>query len=310
MLKDFIDYYLDNIDVRESTKEAYRYALKSLYNALGDVAVRNIKTLDIQNFLYALKNKSKQTRKDYFAAVRTALKQARRWGIIETSPWEGVVLPRVYEMRGSAYSAQELSYIVQKLRGHTIYPFVLLAATCGLRISEIAGLRLCDVREDSISIKVQLVRRKNAENALKVPCAGKTKLCLADVKTASSSAEIAIPQIVSDALQQVIKYRPRDIYSTGLLFLQHDGRPYEASHIRKLYKKTLRELQIPLVLRFHDLRHTAASILLNEKVSVKAVQQQLRHAKAETTLNIYAHLKRNDRSAATAFDKIFPPVRE
>ena len=306
-LKQYIKYYLDNIQVKQGTKESYKYALQSLFRAVGDISIKQISTIVLQDWLTNL-NASNRTKRDYFNAVRTALKQAKSWQYIDTEPYAGVILPTAKKSAGKSLTEDAIKILISidsSIRLH-----IMLACLCGLRISEICGLRIIDIENNYINIKKQLQRVREIKEddiVLNVPVKGKTHLVLTTPKTASSASKIAIPNIVSNEIQNALKTKKRnDKYHTGLLLLQENGQPFEPSTVRKQFNKLLIKCKLKEHYRLHDLRHTTATLLLEHGIAPAVVARQLRHADVLITQNIYQHVSEKLQFRASfEMDKMF-----
>lgn len=306
-LHNFMEYYIKNIAVKEKTKDAYKYALQSLFRAVGDISIKQITTITLQDWLTNL-DASNRTKRDYFNAVRTALKQAKSWQYIDTEPYVGVIVPHAKKSAGKALSYDDVQLLLENA-GSLKLP-ILLGAICGMRISEICGLRVNRIYDDYIQIDAQLQRTSSisSENdiALNVPVRGKTQLVLTTPKTASSCSKIPLPHIVSNEIQNALKNEKRnDKYHTGLLLLQKNGQPYEPSTIRKQFNKLLKKCNLEHY-RLHDLRHTTATLMLEHNISPLIVSKQLRHADVNITQNIYQHVSEQlQQNAVNVMDNLF-----
>ena len=213
-LKEYVEYYLAHIEVKQKTLESYRYALQSLCKAVSK-PLDELTTVDIQNWLTNL-NLSNRTKKDYYSAVRTALKQAVSWGFVRDSPHVGVVVPQTKKTAGRAYTAEQVKQILAN--AGELYLPIILQLLCGLRVSECCGLRRDRIGDDYITIDAQLQRVKKTREGdipLVVPTGGKTKWALITPKTATSNAKVPMPGMASDAILHYIT--PYDRYHTGLL---------------------------------------------------------------------------------------------
>ncbi len=301
-LKEYVEYYLAHIEVKQRTLETYKYALQSLTKAISK-PLDEVSTVDIQNWLSGLSS-SNRTKRDYYSAVRTALKQAVSWGFIRDSPHVGVVVPQAMKSAGRAYTEEQVKLILENAN-ELLLP-IILQLCCGLRVSECCGLRRDRIGEDYITIDAQLQRVKKLREGdvpLTVPVGGKTKWALITPKTATSNAKVPMPGMVSDAIQNHIT--PYDRYHTGLLLLNKDGHPLDPSTLRKQFKKLCKRIGVP-VLRLHDLRHTTATLLLEAGLAPVTVQHELRHADVTITQNIYQHLTESMKNQpAKVFDKMF-----
>ncbi len=301
-LKEYVEYYLAHIEVKQRTLETYKYALQSLTKAISK-QLDEVSTVDIQNWLTNL-NLSNRTKKDYYSAVRTALKQAVLWNFIRDSPHVGVVVPQAKKTAGRAYTVDQVKQILAN--AGDLYLPIILQLCCGLRVSECCGLRKDRIGDDYIMIDAQLQRVKKIREGdvpLTVPVGGKTKWALISPKTSTSTAKVAMPGMVSDAILHYIT--PYDRYRTGLLLLEPDGHPIDPSTLRKRFKRLCKRIGVP-VLRLHDLRHTTATLLLEAGLAPVTVQHELRHADVTITQNIYQHLTDDLRNQpAKVFDKMF-----
>ena len=305
-VSNYINYYLNNIIVRENTKNFYHYALKSLCNLYGKKQLKQLTTIDLQNWISTI-NGTDRTKKDYYSAVRTALKQALAWNLIDNKIWNGVIIPKPPRTTGKTYTLEQVKILIDKSKDTELYLFILLGIFCGMRISEICGLRKNRIKNDCIIIDAQLQRTANynENELLKVPTKSKTKYALKPPKTPRSASKIACPYIVLQAIKN--QRKNEDLYNTGLLLLNKNHRPYEASYIRKHFKAFCIKNNLPC-LRLHDLRHTSATLLLEAGVDPLTVSNQLRHSDVSTTQNIYQHLSEKiKKQPAEIFDRLFIP---
>jgi integrase len=100
---------------------------------------------------------------------------------------------------------------------------------------------------------------------------------------------VSLPRFLCEQLGAYLANRP---HAPGdLVFTMAQGGPLRQSMVStRLFKPAVRAAGLDPALRFHDLRHTAASLLIREGASIKAVQRQLGHASASVTLDRYGHL--------------------
>lgn len=134
------------------------------------------------------------------------------------------------------------------------------------------------------------------------------KVYLGQLKTEASRRAIALPKIALDALHEHRKRQlaeGRDV-KDGPLFLAADGALLRKSNfLRYDYLPLARKSGLPRI-RFHDLRHSAASLLLAQAENPKVVQERLGHSKIEITMNVYAHVNHGmQKAAADRLDKLF-----
>ena len=202
------------------------------------------------------------------------------------------------------YNQVQLDKLLDAIKNMTIYVPVMLASTTGMRLGEISGLRWKDVDLDNkfIELKDQLQEVDN-------------KLKLVSLKTASSKRKIILLDYTIDALKELKgnqeennKYFGDKYNKAGYVVCQNNGEPYNPSYISRNYKRVMKEykhkvtmnnetkelslyelLDIPLI-RFHDLRHTHATILLKANIHPKIVAERLGHSDIKMTLQTYSHI--------------------
>ena len=165
-----------------------------------------------------------------------------------------------------------------------------LAVMAGLRQGELLGLKWDDVLWESNQIHVQ---RSYNNNAWYMP------------KSATSNRLVDIgPQLVSILWQWSVMCLKTDL---GLIFPSKSGDPLHYSNVvRRFFHPALKKAGLPII-RFHDLRHTFASLLVDQGENIKYIQTQMGHSKPDVTLNVYAHLLKpsNPESASKLEKSIF-----
>ena len=169
-----------------------------------------------------------------------------------------------------------------------------------MRRGEILGLTWNNIDLDNCIIKVTqaLYPTKNG-------------LVILPPKTESSIRTISIPLTLVDILrdykekQEEIKIKLRDNYiDNNLVCCMDNGNPINPTTLNHKFHNLLEENHLPLI-RFHDLRHSHASILLKEKIPIKAISERLGHSNVNITLNLYSHTyQETNQEIANKFDKI------
>jgi site-specific recombinase XerC len=183
--------------------------------------------------------------------------------------------------------------------------WLYLAVTTGMRQSEILGLKWTDLDWVNQTLKVerQLVRPEGAEIKFAPP---KTKFGKRMLKLGDKSIEVLRNHYESQYKERMA-CKDRWVES-GLIFTTSIGTPIHARNLIRYFKKLLNEAGLPEI-RFHDLRHSAASIMLNHGIPVIVVSRRLGHARPSITLDVYGHLiPRMDEDAAQKMDELVTPV--
>ncbi len=227
----------------------------------------------------------------YHAIIRKSLDYAFKQDLIATNPADKVNCPRKNVFVGSFYSVDELNTLFEKSKDDVLHLVILLTAFYGLRRSEVLGLKwsAIDFENKTITIKHTVVE---------INLNGKKKILSKDrTKTNSSYRILPLTEEVMNALYEVKSRQEknknfRTFYTNkykDYICLDKKGKllepDYVTSHFRLLLvKNDLRRI------RFHDLRHSCASLLLSRNIPMKAIQEWLGHANFSTTANIYAHL--------------------
>lgn len=183
-----------------------------------------------------------------------------------------------------------------------MYLPLVLALTCGMRRGEILGLQWDDIdfNSNTININNNLIYTK--ENDLE----------LVSPKTDTSVGIIAMLPLTIDALKEAQKKQKENKLLFGEKYNKNnfvctwnDRRPIRPDYATNTIKKLLKKCELPDI-RFHDLRHTHATLLLLKKVNPKVVSERLRHSDISITLNTYSHvLPQMQEEAVSKLSEIF-----
>ena len=238
----------------------------------------------------------------YHALLRRAFQQAFKEERIDANPFDRVGRPKKNKFHGENYTQEELLTLLHLARGDVIYPAILLAGAMGLRRSEALGVRWSRIDWEKRTVLLDTKIVEYREN-------GKKKVePVEEMKNKSSRRTLPLPDPVVEMLQ--VQKEHREVYrkmfqgSYNAQYLDYVCvnqlgellRPsYVTDHFRELLEKYgLRHI------RFHDLRHTFASLLINQDVPLINVSNFLGHSDLSTTANIYAHLDKASKQASAA----------
>lgn len=213
------------------------------------------------------------------------LKMAVRDGLIPSNPCEQVVLPQATRHQSSFYSAAQLNSLLEVTKEERLHLLIYITSIYGLRRSELLGLKW-----DSIDFERKtLTIRHTVAKVTKVVEKDKTK-------NASSFRSFpltpAAEQIFLDMKQQEEtnqKLFGKEYHKNDYVFKWEDGRPYSPDYISHAFSKLLKKFDLPHI-RFHELRHSCASLLIAQGYGLKDVQEWLGHSDIKMTANIYGHL--------------------
>jgi len=178
--------------------------------------------------------------------------------------------------------------VLDAVRGDRLEALFTVALACGLRQSETLGLRWPDVNVDAGTMSIQrTLQRVDGVFTFFPP------------KTARSRRTIAMPAPVAAALRQHMKRQLEERMAMGaawdgdawgaLVFSNEVGQPLTSFHVSRRFRKLLQLAGLP-AMRYHDLRHGAASLMAAQGVSARVAMEILGHAQISTTMNIYTHI--------------------
>jgi integrase len=233
--------------------------------------------------------------------LRGALNTAVKMQMIERNAAALAQSPRQVKAERRMLSPEEGRRLLNVVECDRLAALYRLALTLGMRQAEILGLRWADVDLDAGMLRVrQTLQRIGGETYIKEP------------KTARSRRTLALtPSLVAALLahrdrQEFERKRAgADWHESGLVFTSTIGTPLDARNLTREYKRHLVAAALPIELRFYDMRHAAASLLVADGLPITAVSAMLGHALTSTTLNTYAHvLPGSDRLTAEAMERL------
>lgn len=295
--------------LKQSTFENYRLNINVHVRgtAVGKKVLNAVTTNDLQKFYNALlepKNRDKKslsvrTVKYIRTIVGSALEQAVKNGMIMKNPNDATVMPREHRKEIKPLAVGEVKQLLDTVKGEPIFPLILLECTTGLRKGEILGLRWGDIdfvnKELTVNKSLSRVEKEDKADGVK------TELILTTPKTEKSIRTIPLPNNVIEALlihkekQEKNKEEYQEIWQElDMVFCRADGYYYCPRQLLKDFHAALDKAGIRKC-RFHDLRHTVASMLLNAGMDVKDIQELLGHSTITTTLDVYSHISKQRR---------------
>ena len=307
---DYLVSYLKRVEpeLQKNTIVSYRSMtngkIRRYFQRRPQLTVGNLKPQDIQDFYQSLfaDGVVANTVIHYHALLRRAFQQAFKEERIDANPFDRVGRPKKNKFHGENYTQEELLTLLHLARGDVIYPAILLAGAMGLRRSEALGVRWSRIDWEKRTVLLDTKIVEYREN-------GKKKMePVEEMKNKSSRRTLPLPDPVVEMLQ--VQKEHREVYrkmfqgSYNAQYLDYVCvnqlgellRPsYVTDHFRELLDKYgLRHI------RFHDLRHTFASLLINQDVPLINVSNFLGHSDLSTTANIYAHLDKASKQASAA----------
>ena len=192
-------------------------------------------------------------------------------------------------------STAQVRTVIEEARDERLWPLWVVIVTTGLRVSEALGLAWSDVGPDTLTVRHQLAR----VDGRWVRSEPKTRQSRRTIPLTARAVEALAEQRRRQDAERGEHPRPID----GLVFTTPDGKPIHSSNVLPAWYRTLRRLGLPRVTT-HDLRHSAATILLREGVPLPTIAAILGHSTIRVTADLYAHVIEESKvEAATAMQK-------
>jgi integrase len=287
----FLDRWLADTlpgTVALSTLESYRDNVRlHIRPVLGRLRLTRLAPADVQGLLTRKLDEGLSPRTVLYlrAILRRALGQAERWGLVARNVAALVDPPKVPECQQVPYTLEEARRLLNAARGDRLEALYTVAVSIGLRKGEASALRWDDVDLDSATLRVTRTYQRGTGGARFV-----------EPKTPRSRRTVELPSVCVDALRshkvrqatERLAAGPR-WQDHGLVFASKIGTPIEPRNLTRHYDALTRHAGLGRR-RFHDLRHTAATLLLAQGTEMRVVMDTLGHSAIGTTANLYAHV--------------------
>lgn len=271
------------------------------------ITLGGLQAVDIQMFYTSqLKRVSANTVIHYHAIIHRALKYAVKTDLIDVNPADKVERPRKDRFTASFYDGNEVNRLFQVARGTPLELPVMLAAFYGLRRSEVVGLKWDAIDFENKTIAIRHTVTACTEKGRRIEVAADT------TKTASSRRTLPLVPAFQTKLAALKEQQEKNrilcgrSYCTdylGYVLVDAMGNRLKLSYISTAFPVLLKRNGLRPI-RFHDLRHSCASLLLKNGVPMKQIQEWLGHSDFSTTANIYAHLDAGSKlTSAQAMEK-------
>lgn len=250
----------------------------SMYNkhikpVFGHRKITGIKPLEIQRILT---EKEKKCASSYIARTHMIMnkvfKQAKSWGLTKKNPMEGVEKPRIRYKKFETWSKEEANTFLKYAKDYQAYIAFWIALNTGMRLSEILGLHWSDIHfeEQYISVTESLDRRTRKRG---------------DLKTDSSERFV---YLADNQLTVLKEYQAIQNPKSEIVCASSTGTYMEHRNIRRAMEIICSQSGVKKI-RFHDLRHTHATLLSKIEKNPRIIQERLGHADVRMTLDIYTH---------------------
>lgn len=293
--------------VRPSTWLSYSVNVRRhVLPRVGRVPLTKLGPQDLQK-LYAdalASGLSSTSVRHIHAMLHAALAQAESWGLIARNVARLVQPPRAARKETRTLTDEQARTLLESARSSRLEALYVVALSTGMREGELLALRWSDVDLDGAHIQVRAtLQRTESGHAFGPP------------KTARSRRHVALTRAAVAALRRHKGVQAGERLRAGaawedmgLVFANEIGRPMDPSNLlRRSFYPLLQAAGLPRI-RFHDLRHSAATLMLSRNIHPKVVSEMLGHSQVAVTLDLYSHVTPTmQREAAAALDAVLAP---
>jgi integrase len=283
----YLDWWLENSSkpqIRPTSYVNYERMIRlHIKPRIGGVALSKLTPVHVQSLCADMQTKAVERkaardgasiRRLTFGVLHKALKEALRLGLVARNVCDVVNRPRMPRSEFTTLSLAEARDLLTSATDWPIESIIVLALTTGMRLGEILGLQWEDVDLGAgcLSVRYTLMELNG-------------EYTLAEPKTEKSRRRIELSAI---AVESLAKHRQRCMAVGGFVFRMENGEPYNRTQLYREFRPAVSDAGLPRM-RFHDLRHTAATLLLAGGEHPKIVQELLGHSAISMTLDTYSH---------------------
>lgn len=328
-VKEYLEWWLEQHSsakkLKPKTVQSYRFLINQyLVPSLGALPLEQLHPVHVQNYVTKMNKTEKQKGSEKgeklsprtvtysMVVLRLALKQAvKKWKLIKENPAEEIEVPGNGEPRQCALSVEKMFKLLNYCYKHAgnDYSLIYTAFYTGMRRGELLGLHWNEVSLEKGNLEVKWTMQRITKKGLIFKPAPKTK---------AGFRFVELPPTVVTLLKEIRRkqneiklFMGKDYYQEhDLVFCQDNGRPHDPDGVSRRFHKLAVEAGFP-DMRFHDMRHTHATLMLDAGEDLRIVQKRLGHRKPSTTLNTYGnHIeKRLQREAADRFETYSKPKK-
>ncbi len=291
---------------------------KRILPIFGDIKLKDIKKVDVVFFVGDLQKKKRRldgkeselapsTIHNIYKAFASIMNVAVEWNLIEESPCKNIKLPKLKYEEGKSYSEEQVKLLFERLNNRETAEkrlLVELAVVSAARQGELVAIeeKHLNVENNTLLIEQALVNL-TGDGIIVKETKGKRKRV------------VTIPSNIMNDLVTLAAVKKYQLEEAGdervweghtFLFSNDFGKPYRPDSISQWWDRFMKKNPDLPRIRFHDLRHTSATLLIHAGEHPKVIQSRLGHSNITTTMNTYGHLlQETDQRASSHFDKLF-----
>jgi integrase len=293
-IADYLERWLEAIapNVRPNTLAGYRHKCTAhVIPLLGHRQLDKLTPLHVQTMNATLLGRGLSPTSVHHShtILSSALSQAVKWGMLTRNVCQAVDPPRKARPELKTWTRDDVARVLNAAEGDPLETLWRLALTTGMRRGELLGLRWIDVdlHRGVMAIRHTLVRGSGTAYIASTP------------KSAAGQRSIALG---ADDIESLTRHHDRQRLSRtpnpgGLVFVSANGNPIHHQSLQKHFSRLIERAGVPTI-RFHDCRHTSATLLMESGVHPKIVQERLGHSSIAMTLDRYSHVSESVQQGA------------
>lgn len=292
------------INVRASSYVGYERIIKNhLIPYIGNTLLKNLTAMQIDNLYAELLQNGRSDGKGGLSqksvqythrVLNESLEHAVKKQLIYFNPIKGITnTPKPKKFQATIYTAKELLYLLNVAKDTPYELPIALAGICGLRRGECLGLKISDIDFSTKTIKISrqliLLRKQIVES---------------EPKSTDSNRIIAVPDMVMEIIKKQIQLNnhykqllQNEYFDEGYLICHNNGTPIRPDYLTKNFANFIQSKGLKKI-RFHDLRHTCASLMLKSGVAMKTASEILGHSSISITADLYTHVLQDTKQVA------------
>lgn len=294
--------------IRQNTKKNYSYIVESLIKPfIGGQQVAKLQDYHLNQYFDALKlaGKKERVRQMAWVFLNSALLYAKKKKMIVSNPLEDVAKPKLKKSEIQCMDKEEIQRFLRTIRAEDQFPLFFLALYGGMRIGEILALQWDDIDFTTgvLTVRHTLMEVESGVITTGYPCpcgCGATD----GRSVPKTDAGFMRPIELTEELLASLRKQQERLMGLGLracpwVFPNGTGGPLLQGNVRKLLKRFLKQAKITKHIRFHDLRHSAATLMLTVGADTQMIQQRLGHANQQMMAR-YVHAVKEHESIIKA----------
>lgn len=253
---------------------------------LGHVQMSQLTPILLQNYVNELKEEglASSSIKKVYNIIKGALDYAVNMELLPSNPIKKLQLPKDRKKEMTVWEVPEIKSFEKRASLDRLYPAFYLAITTGMRRGEILGLRWKDVDLEKGMLYVRQTLSKDGKQFLK---GAKSEASIRSIKLSNDTIVLLRKQKMVVAKEKL--RCGADYVDNDLIICTAKGTPINPENLKRTFQRLIKEANVPSI-RFHDLRHTHATMLLASGINAKVISERLGHSNIKTTLDIYSHV--------------------